>query len=456
MKQLADGKNWLFIGSVWVLCLFYSLGMAQTTWKVGLAKRIITPKEPMWMAGYANRNKPASGKIHELWAKAIVLEDTAGKKLVCVSTDLLGIPHTIEQQLCEQLERSFHLPRECIMLNSSHTHSAPVLAGALQDIYPVDTIEERKIITYSSWLVKELEDLIKEALADKGPAYLSIGSGFAQFQVNRRNNKESELKDLSALNGPNDFSVPIIKVTGADGKIKSILFSYACHATVLDGYDWSGDYVGFAQLELESIYQDCQAMFFQGAGADQNPLPRKSLGRARQYGKVLAAAVEQVIADDDFQALEPSLKVAFREIPLPLEKAPTKSELENLLQVDDRPDYMKKWAKRMLDHLNKGEVLRQSYSYPIQCVQLGKQLIFALGGELVTQYALDLKEAFGTETIVFGYSNDVMAYIPSERILKEGGYEGESSQVVYGLPAKWQQGIEQQIIDACKALHGDL
>ena len=41
-------------------------------WKAGVATVVITPDEPMWMAGYAARNKPSEGKVHELYAKALI------------------------------------------------------------------------------------------------------------------------------------------------------------------------------------------------------------------------------------------------------------------------------------------------------------------------------------------------------------------------------------------------
>ncbi|GAA4786445.1 neutral/alkaline non-lysosomal ceramidase N-terminal domain-containing protein [Olivibacter ginsenosidimutans] len=409
----------------------------------------------MWMAGYATRNKPAEGTMHDLWAKAAAFQDASGKRWVCVSTDLLGIPRDLEIAVCTAAEKRFGLPRAAILLNSSHTHSAPVLQGALQDIYVLDEQEKQKIADYSTWLCQELLDLISRALGDMKEAQVAIGKGYVRFGVNRRNNKEADLVDLPALNGPSDYSVPLIRVTDRKGNLMALLFSYACHATVLDGYQWSGDYVGFAQLELEKKYAGCQAMFLQGAGADQNPLPRKSIGRAQQYGKELAAAVEQVLDDRLCQPLKPKVSLAFEEIALPLEVKDQRYYAE-ISSSATQPFYAKTWAKRMLQRLQNGEVLEQHYPYPIQCIVLDQQLIFALGGELTVQYALDLKKIFGRETVVFGYSNDVMAYIPSEVILKEGGYEGESSQLVYGRPAKWQVGIEKRIIDACVQLQHQL
>jgi len=72
-----------------------------------------------------------------------------------------------------------------------------------------------------------------------------------------------------------------------------------------------------------------------------------------------------------------------------------------------------------------------------------------LGGEVVVDYALRIKsENPGKAVWVDGYSNDVMAYIPSLRVLKEGGYEGNTSMVYYGMPSIWAPSIEDRIMGA--------
>ena len=64
----------------------------ETSWQAGVATVVITPKESMWMAGYAARDKPSEGQVHDLYAKALAVEDVAGMRLVVVTTDLIGIP----------------------------------------------------------------------------------------------------------------------------------------------------------------------------------------------------------------------------------------------------------------------------------------------------------------------------------------------------------------------------
>ncbi len=69
-----------------------------------------------------------------------------------------------------------------------------------------------------------------------------------------------------------------------------------------------------------------------------------------------------------------------------------------------------------------------------------------LGGEVVVDYALRLKHELTGDVWVTGYANDVMSYIPSRRVLREGGYEGATSMVYYGLPTTWGPTIEEAIV----------
>ena len=136
------------------------------------------------------------------------------------------------------------------------------------------------------------------AAADVAPADLAWGTGRADFAVNRRNNDQSkaaELREQIALQGPVDHDVPVLRVAGADGKPKAIVCGYACHCTTLSFNQFTGDYAGFAQIDLERSYPGAQAMFVAGCGADQNPLPRGAVAQAEDYGRQLAEAVGRVL-----------------------------------------------------------------------------------------------------------------------------------------------------------------
>ena len=77
----------------------------------------------------------------------------------------------------------------------------------------------------------------------------------------------------------------------------------------------------------------------------------------------------------------------------------------------------------------------------------------SLGGDVVVDYALKIKSILGETTWVTAYADDVMAYIPSRRILQEGGYEGSSSMIAYGLPTyRWADDIEDRLCAAVEVL----
>lgn len=433
---------------LYLLLAFPALAQ-QKGWKAGIAKVAITPEQNMWMAGFASRTHASEGKIHDLWAKALALEDAEGKRSVLVTLDLLGLPKKLSDDIRTQIKTKYALNKEDIILNSSHTHSGPVLSEALFDIYPLDEAETKRVATYTDKLAQQLVSVVGEAIRKLQPASLSSRNGVTRFQVNRRNNDAATLDRVTELKGPNDFAVPVIRVTDKAGKMIAVAFGYACHPTVLDGYKFSGDYPGFAQIELEKLYPGTMAMFFQGAGADQNPLPRHTIPLAQQYGKTLAAAVERILSED-MKELAPKIKTAYTEIELPFTAPPTREELAKF--TTNAANYQKRWAERMLRNIDNGVAFPKTYPFPIQVWKLGDQPIMTLGGELVVQYAIDLKRIFGQHIFVMGYSNDVMTYIPSETILREGGYEGEVAAIVYGLPSTWSSDVETSIISGMTKL----
>jgi len=421
-----------------------NVDQATADWKAGTARMVITPKQPMAMAGFAIRTHPSEGTLHDLWAKALALEDAGGKKAVLVTTDLLGLPKEVSDHIRDRIQAKYGLARDQIILNSSHTHSGPVLQNALSDIYLLDAEQLDRIKQYSQTLEDHIVKLVGEAFSKMEPASVYAQNGVTRFQVNRRNNPVATLTRVTELQGPNDYAVPVIKVLNKKGDIKAVAFGYACHPTVLDGYQWSGDFVGFAQLELEKTHPGVTALFFQGAGADQNPLPRNSVPLAKQYGRELAAAVDRVL-EEDMRKLPAVLFTTYSEIGLPLAPIPSQDELAKISKTSPVA-YQKRWAERMLAKLKNGEQFSRLYPYPVQVWTLGGLPLVSLGGELTIEYSIKIKQMLGQDAFVLGYCNDVMTYIPSCSILQEGGYEGDAARMVYGLPSKWDVTIETKIL----------
>ncbi|MCB1204849.1 MAG: neutral/alkaline non-lysosomal ceramidase N-terminal domain-containing protein [Verrucomicrobiae bacterium] len=427
---------------------------ADQGWKAGAASAVITPEEPLWMAGYGSRSAPASGKETELHAKALVIEDAEGKRGMVLTLDLVGIDREFSARVASALMERHQLPREAVAICTSHTHSGPVVAGNLAPMHyeSLPPEEQARIDAYAESLLGKILAVSEEAFGRLSPAKLQWGSGKCTFAVNRRENKETEVPEKRAkgdLSGPSDHDVPVLSVRSPEGELKAVLFGYACHATVLSGQSWNADYPGYAQTELEAKYPGIVALFWAGCGGDQNPVPRREVPLAEAYGADLAARVGDVLRAH-MPELSPSLSLAYREIKAPLDPLPTSEELKVVTASSNRFEAAR--AKYLLKRMEKRGGLEGAYPYPVLVWSLGGEVEFiALGGEVVVDYALRLKrERNGTRTWVAGYSNDVMAYIPSLRVLKEGGYEGGGSNVYYGLPALWHETIEEVIV---KAVH---
>lgn len=443
-------------GVAWTNTVLLSVAQAHAKafplrWKAGTARKNITPVGPLWMAGYGARSRPAEEKVTDLWAKFLVLQDRDGNRAVLVTMDVLGMERVFVQSICARLEKQFGLRRDQISFAFSHTHSGPVvgLCMGASHYYQLPPDQQASIDAYARQLEEQIISGVEEAIEALSPALLSWGNGQATFAVNRRMNRESMVVSLRAtgrLLGPVDPDVPVLAVRTPAGGLRAVVFGYACHATVLGDYTWNGDYPGYAQSELETLYPGVQAMFWAGCGADQNPLPRRSIELAKSYGHKLAGAVDAVLAGV-MRPIPARLQVRYREVALPFEKPLTPEQIRADAGSKDR--LVAARARLFLRAMDAGQPLSPSYPYPIAEWRLGDdvQWVF-LGGEVVVDYALRIKaEQRGMKTWVTAYANDEMGYIPSRRVLEEGGYEATGANYVYGLQSAWTEKIEDIIVE---------
>ncbi len=419
-----------------------ALGAAD--YRAGIGRVDITPDGPIWMAGYAARTKPSTGVLNRLWAKALAVEDAKKHRVVIVTTDILGLPRVISDAAAAKIQKEYGLDRASVLFNSSHTHTGPVVRPNLITMYNLSPEEDQRLKVYAQQLTGKLVSVVGAALGDLKPARLSYGAGQAGFALNRRQFTEKGVQIGENPQGPVDHEVPVLKVEAPDGTLRAALFLYACHNTTLTGtfYELSGDYAGFAQLDFEKAHPGATAMFMIGCGADQNPNPRSSLELAQKHGKTLADEVERVLGGK-LAPVKGPLAMSFQLIDL--EFAPhTREQFEQELRGDNR--FRAARAKEILAGYDERRPKR-TMQYPIQAVSFGKSLtLVALGGEVVVDYALRIKKEFGGQKMMIaGYSNDVMCYIPSARVLKEGGYEASESMIYYGMPGPFNDDVEERI-----------
>ena len=416
-----------------------------TPWKAGVASVKVTPQTPLWMAGYGARNKPSEGVAQDLFAKALAIEDANGSRLVIVTMDLIGIDRVLRGDVQKQVQQKFGLGAAGLLLNVSHTHCGPEF-----DIDELNSIKIDPALMAAAWkyragLQEKLVALVGEAIARLGPAKLDYLHARCGFAMNRRRPTPRGYSNAPNSEGPVDHAVPVLRVTDAAGKLSAVLFGYACHNTCMGDYKFRGDYAGYAQEYLEQAHPGMTAMFLMGCGADQNPYPRRNEELVRTHGRTLATAVEAALETVPKLVGGP-LCTAIDDAVLEFPPPPSREELLKIAATKKRPDA--EHAQRLLKELSQNGKIRTTYPCPVQVARLGDDLtLVALPGETVIDYSLRLKrELAGPAVWVAGYSNDVFGYLPSLRVLKEGGYEAADAALWGSLPGAFTESVEDCII----------
>jgi len=425
--------------------------------EAGVARVDITPTESVPLAGYGGKTRMSGRVDHPIWLKALALREEDGATSVLVTADLVGLSDRMVDRIAKSALEKHGIPRERLILNTSHNHSCPVTEDVLWLYYEFTPAEAAAKDRYTEQVYRAYETVIAAAITDLAPAELAFEQGLAGVAVNRRRARGPESR---ALGGQVDQDVPVITVRSGD-IIKGVVFGYSCHTTTLGGLSINGDYAGFAQLELEKSYPDTVALFVQNCGGDANPLPRirgkdlEALELAAIYGKILAEAVRQVVAGT-MVPLSGPLRVSMGETTLFLEPGIPLAELK------ERVPNLGGMHKREFEHfIRQYETLGDlpdRVKYPIHVWRFGEEQTFiALTGETVVDYSLKFKGTYGwNKTWVCGYNNDLLSYVPSVRVLKEGGYEGTLGMWEYGHRAPYTETVEEQITSKVAELVGEV
>lgn len=455
----------------------------EPIWRAAAGSVVITPSEPMYLAGFGNRIVPAEGTALDLKAKCLAIEERASRaKLVVLTLDLIDVPIQLRNALEKHVTTKHALPPASLLLNCSHTHCGPELR--YDEKYLAELAPERAAMCrrYNAQLPEKLATLVDDCLNRLEPADLAYGHARCGFAMNRRL-KNSVPGEEPYLNRPNpegvvDHAVPVLRVRRAtasatkpasvasnsptDAQPLAVLFGYACHNTTLALKQFHPDYAGYAQQAVEAAHPGTVALFLMGCGGDQNGYPRMKLAYSEQHGKSLAIAVEAAL-EATLRPIRGPLRMAYGTVPLDFQPVPSKEVLRARLQSTTAYQgaagaFLKDWDRRRLAELERGTLIT-SYPFPGHVVRWGDDLLLvALAGETVVDYSLRVKRDFAGPAAVWvaGYSNDVFAYVPSRRVLLEGGYEADRSMIYMTnpvMPGPFEPSLEERIFGKLRALY---
>jgi putative membrane-bound dehydrogenase-like protein len=423
---------------------------AADAYAVGVARVDITPNYPVRLSGFGFRRAESEGVTQRIWAKALAIG--ADEPAVLIAVESCGVPARLVNEVAARLAQTANLRRERLAVTSTHTHTAPMLGGVLSTLFgqPIPKEHQEHIDRYTAELTDKLEQVALAALADRKPARLSWGIGKVGFAINRR-----------TKGGPVDHDFPVLTVRDLQGKLRAVYVNYACHCVTLSNNKISGDWAGFAQEQIQDENPGAIALLSVGCGADSNPssgVMKDRVDIAQRQGAEVAVEVKRLLAGY-LAPVTGRLTTGWRQIDLPLAALPTREEWEKRAARKGAVGYkgaIGYHARVQLARLDRGEALRTKFDYPIQTWTFGDSLALVfLPGEVVVDYALRLKRELDPLRLwLNAYANDVPAYIPSERVLKEGGYEGGGAMVYYDVPAPFKPGLEQRIIGAVHELLG--
>lgn len=410
-------------------------------YKAGAGKADITPAYPIRLNGFGGRRAESEGVYQRLWARALALHDGTAP-VVLLTVDVLGIPADVYDSLARRLEQKAGLPKARLAVTATHTHTGPMLKGANPTLFgtPIPKEHQANIDRYTPVFVDKLEEAALAALKDLKPARVEWGIGSATFATNRR-----------TRGGPVDHDLPVLVVRDPAGAVRAVYLNYACHAVTLSLNRLGGDWPGYAAAAVEDDHPGAVALVAVGCGADQNPtsgVTGDNLEAARVQGREVAAEVRRLLANPLTRIAGPvTARVATLDLPLadPLTRAQWEERAK-------RADAVGHHARVNLARLDRGEPVPTAVPYPVQTWAFGDGLAMVhLPGEVVVDYARRLKaELDGRRLWVTAYANHAPCYIPSERVLKEGGYEGGGAMIYYDQPVPFKAGLEDRIVGAVK------
>lgn len=412
--------------------------------KAGVARTLITPENPIALAGYAARSGPSKGVYHDLFAKALVLEE-GDDKAVIITTDLIGFDPTTCQEVKTAISQLTGLAPQQVILSASHTHTGPEIS--IENKEHVESFDE----VYVRALIAKIANAVNEACQRTEPVTLDFAKTSCTLAVNRRLPTPEGMAMRPNPAGISDHEVCVLRIRRSDASPLAILVSYPCHPTTLGDYLIGGDYPGFAQTAIETEFENCVAMFIQGCAGDQKVRHVDAKGgfksgpyqAAESFGEELARAVLVALCGPT-TPVAGDMTIKMSEVDLPFQAPPSRAEAEKMAASGDK--YLADWGREMLRIMDSGEPFAKARAMTVQTLQIGYFALIAMAAEVCVGYSLELKRKYaGRPLIVSAYTNGMIGYVPTASMMPEGGYEVTQSHYYDLTPASFAPEIEQAI-----------
>jgi neutral ceramidase len=406
-KTLCNSIKIVFLGAIMVL-LVYRTDVEAGQLRAGIAKTDITPEKPVRMSGYESRKDLSKG-VHDRLSARVVAFESGAKRLVLLSTDLIGFYGGTADDFRKIICNKYKLDDGELFLCGIHTHSAPTLTLSKDSVHANN-------FEYTMRLREELVEVVGNALGSLKPVAIGAGVGYCPIGANRRQLVFDKLGNSEIKLGRNPYGVTDKEVLAMkivdDSNAVAVIFNYATHATSLGPKNLviSGDVIGLAEQFVENVYGNkLIAPAFAGASGNIDPwyrvLPEFNqregwIPEPVLLGTFLGEEVVHVCEQIELEKSDVAIKTAFVTLELP-------GKEEGTVEV-------------ATDH--------STTKLNVAVAKLGNIAFVGLGGEVLTEIGMAIKEASPFEhTFVITHCNGAAGYLPTRDAYIEGGYEVKSS-----------------------------
>lgn len=437
--------------------------------KFAVAKAVITPERPVFMHGFGARTKKSEGELDPLYMRTALL--LANRPLLIVTIDALGSDRSFILGVKDALRRRFGLEHEEVLINFSHTHHSVFLTGIDkatrrggysmgQDRWPEieDELDYAEDEAYYLRIRDMLLDMVDGCYGRAMEGTLSIARATSEFAVSRRRPRPDGSVDWAPYwEGDINKDLHVLKLEDTLGVVRGVLYAYGCHTTGMgaDNYKFSNDFAAAATALVEEAYPESVGMFLQGCAGELKPRPLAvdddfagaDEAGIREVGAVLGREVVGVLQGGGFRTIECRLKAEQRDPLLYTEQTPV-SFYEAIAGDPARNAFYRNSAKRTIRAIHDGNIKDRLPFYICVWELDDRTRIVAMEGEVSTEYAMQIKRLFNRENeemIVLGYTNGVYSYVPTRKMLGEGGYEAENNYF-FGLRGPYVPEIEDIIV----------
>ena len=433
----------------------------QSPATAGWAEMEITPPLGIALGGRGGAETLANRIIDPLYAQVLFLKDGKGKGFVLASFDLIGLPHDLSDRIRTRMVGELGVDWNLVVLNTSHTHSGPyMLRSLMAGVGPAPQVE----IDYFKSLEDKLVNAARVAAKSLQPVAVEVFQGTSEIGINRRGkNEQGRRAILPDPNGPFDQKLWVMRLTPKSGQPPAVVFSCACHPVIVYGFAYaaiSADYPGASRrLLLESLGPKAHVQFVQGFAGNIRPRILADLEKGRFRGskpedldraaRDLAGAVLAALKTPGQQLSLDIAGAADRPF-LPRDNPPPRARYERMraTALATTNVYHLALSDYWLERYASGEGFACGDAWPLGLVRLaGSQWIVHSAGEPCIEWRGKLSQWLSPLNVVtWGYSQEARAYLPTEAMLAEGGYEVlESNQSRESTSAPFAPGIEQAV-----------